>query len=59
MIDRILQLGIQNRLLMVVFGILLIGIGIRAAVKLPIDAVPDVTTNQVQINTLAPAFTPL
>ena len=33
--------------------------GLYSATKLPIDAVPDVTTNQVQINTLAPAFAPL
>src|SRR3972149_12245314 len=58
MIDRILQLSIQWRILMVVLGLLLVGAGLHSASKLPIDAVPDVTTNQVQINTLAPAFAP-
>jgi len=58
MIDRILQFSIQWRVLVVVLGLVLIGLGINAATKLPIDAVPDVTTNQVQINTVAPAFAP-
>lgn len=58
MIDRILQFSIQWRVLVVVLGLVLVGVGLNAATKLPIDAVPDVTTNQVQINTLAPAFAP-
>ncbi|MBI3950157.1 MAG: efflux RND transporter permease subunit [Acidobacteria bacterium] len=59
MIDRILQFSIKWRILIVVLSLVLVGVGLRSAVDLPIDAVPDVTTNQVQINTLAPAFTPL
>jgi len=58
MIDRILQFSIQWRVLVVVLGLMLVGVGLNAATKLPIDAVPDVTTNQVQINTLAPALAP-
>jgi cobalt-zinc-cadmium resistance protein CzcA len=58
MIDRILQFSIQWRVLVVVLGLMLVGVGMNAATKLPIDAVPDVTTNQVQINTLAPALAP-
>jgi cobalt-zinc-cadmium resistance protein CzcA len=38
---------------------MLVGAGVYSALNLPIDAVPDVTTNQVQINAVAPAFTPL
>ncbi|MBI3950148.1 MAG: efflux RND transporter permease subunit, partial [Acidobacteria bacterium] len=59
MIDRILQFSIRWRILIVVLALVLVGVGLYSAVKLPIDAVPDVTTNQVQINTVAPAFTPL
>ena len=58
MIERILQFSIQWRTLVLVLGLLLVGIGLRSALDLPIDAVPDITTNQVQINTLAPAFAP-
>ena len=59
MIHRILKFSIQWRLLMVVLALMLVAGGIYSALKLPIDAVPDVTTNQVQVNTLAPAFAPL
>ena len=59
MIDRILQFSIKYRVFIVVLGLLLLGGGLYSATKLPIDAVPDVTSNQVQINTLAPGFAPL
>jgi cobalt-zinc-cadmium resistance protein CzcA len=59
MIDRIVQLSIKWRLFVVLVAVALVGAGIYSATQLPIDAVPDVTTDQVQINTRAPAFTPL
>ncbi len=59
MIDKLIAWSIRWRLFVVLLVLGLIGAGIYAAIGLPIDAVPDVTTNQVQINTLAPAFTPL
>jgi cobalt-zinc-cadmium resistance protein CzcA len=58
MIDRILQFSIQWRVLIVVLGLGLVGAGLWSATRLPIDAVPDITTNQVQVNALAPAFAP-
>ena len=58
MINRILDFSIANRFLMLCAALLIIGLGIASALRLPIDAVPDVTTNQVQINTLAPALAP-
>src|ERR1051326_5751713 len=58
-IDRIVQFSIKWRLFMVFVAIALVGAGIYSATQLPIDAVPDITTDQVQINTRAPAFTPL
>jgi len=59
MIDKLIAWSIRWRLFVVLLSLGLIGAGIYAAIGLPIDAVPDVTTNQVQINTVAPAFTPL
>ena len=59
MIDRILAWSIQYRFVLLAFAAFIIGGGIYAALDLPIDAVPDVTTNQVQINSKAPSFTPL
>jgi len=58
MIDHILYFSIRWRYLIVVMGIVLIGLGLYSATRLPIDAVPDITSNQVQINTVAPAFAP-
>jgi cobalt-zinc-cadmium resistance protein CzcA len=59
MIDKLIAWSIRWRLFVVLLTLGLVGAGIYAAIGLPIDAVPDVTTNQVQINTVAPAFTPL
>lgn len=59
MINRALAWSIRYRFLVAALAGLLILIGGYSAFDLPIDAVPDVTTNQVQINTKAPSFTPL
>ena len=59
MVDQLIAWSIRWRLFIVLLALGLVGAGIYAAVGLPIDAVPDVTTNQVQINSVAPAFTPL
>ncbi len=59
MIERILDFSIKWRMLAVVLGLALVGAGVYSAARLPIDAVPDITSNQVQINTVAPAFAPL
>lgn len=59
MIDRILAWSIHQRHVVVALALLLVAAGIYASRDLPIDAVPDVTTNQVQINTKVPSFTPL
>ena len=58
MIDRIVRASIRWRFFVLFAVLMFAGIGIYSAALLPIDAVPDVTTNQVQINTLAPAFAP-
>jgi cobalt-zinc-cadmium resistance protein CzcA len=58
LIDRIVLFSIRWRVLVVICGLLLGAFGVASALRLPIDAVPDLTTNQVQINTLAPAFAP-
>jgi heavy metal efflux system protein len=58
MINHILRFSIQNRFFIVILSLLLVGAGLWAAVNLPIDAVPDITNKQVQINTAAPALAP-
>jgi len=59
MLERILKLSIQQRW-MVLFGVLIMAIvGVWNFNRLPIDAVPDITNVQIQINTDAPGYTPL
>ena len=59
MINSILRLAIERRVLFLCSTFLIIGLGIWSYQKLPIDAVPDITNVQVQINTVAPGFSPL
>lgn len=59
MIHAILQFSIQRRWLVLSMVLVLIGVGAWSYQKLPIDAVPDITNVQVQINTEAPGYSPL
>lgn len=56
MIQKVIDFSIKNKLVIGLFIIILIGIGIYQATRLPIDAVPDITNNQVQIITIAPSL---
>lgn len=58
MIERILKFSIQNRLLIVLLTALVAGYGFYTLRHLPIDAVPDITNNQVQINSMASGLSP-
>ena len=57
--DRLIQFAIKNAIWVMLFIIAWIGVGIYSYQKLPIDAVPDITNTQVQINTQATGFTSL
>ncbi|WP_018275135.1 CusA/CzcA family heavy metal efflux RND transporter [Teredinibacter turnerae] len=59
MIESILRLAIERRLLFLCSIFLIVGTGIWSYQKLPIDAVPDITNVQVQINTAASGYSPL
>lgn len=56
MFDKIIQFSIKNKLIVGVLTIALIIWGVYSASQLPIDAVPDITNNQVQIITQAPTL---
>ena len=58
MIDAIIRFSIRNRFLILIFAALLVGVGLWAARRLPIDAVPDITSRQVVVNASAPALGP-
>ena len=59
MIDRLLAFSIHNRWLVVTLALAVCALGAWSFTKLPIDAVPDITNVQVQVNTSAPGYSPL
>ena len=59
MFDRLIAFSLRNRLLVFLLALLLIGFGLDALRRLPIDAVPDVTNVQVQILTSSPGLGPV
>ena len=58
MIDKILEFALRQRAFVLIGAAVLIAAGMWSAVNLPIDAVPDITNVQVQINTSVPALAP-
>lgn len=56
MLTKIIEFSVRNKLIVGLFIIALIGYGSYQATRLPIDAVPDITNNQVQIITIASSF---
>ena len=56
MLNKIIAFSIQNKLIISLFTFALLGYGVYETTKLPIDAVPDITNNQVQVITIAPSF---
>ncbi len=59
MIESILRLTINRRYLILSMLFVIVSVGLWSYQKLPIDAVPDITNVQVQINTSAPGYSPL
>jgi heavy metal efflux system protein len=57
-IERIIRFSILNKWLILASTLILFSVGIFNFMRLPIDAVPDITNVQVQINTQAPGFSP-
>ena len=58
MLERVLQFAIERRGLVVFLTLALVALGVYSLQRLPIDAVPDITNKQVQINTEYAAFSP-
>ena len=56
MLNKIISFSIKNKLIIGLFILALIGYGSYQITKLPIDAVPDITDNQVQVITSAPSL---
>ena len=59
MFERIIKFAIEQRWLVMLAVLGMAALGVFSYQKLPIDAVPDITNVQVQINTSAPGYSPL
>lgn len=59
MFERIIRFAIDQRWIVLLAVLGMVGLGIFNYQRLPIDAVPDITNVQVQINTEAPGYSPL
>lgn len=58
MFEKIIVFSVRNRLLVVIMLAFLIGAGVYSMRRLPLDAVPDITNNQVQVVTTSPSLAP-
>ena len=56
MIQKIIDFSIHQKLIIALGVFVLIGWGLYEVKHLPIDAVPDITDNQVQVITVAPSY---
>ncbi len=59
MLENALKFSIEHRYLILMGIVLIVVIGLFSLRRLPIDAVPDITPNQVQVNTDFPGFSPV
>ncbi|MBC3910056.1 efflux RND transporter permease subunit [Undibacterium umbellatum] len=59
MFEKIISFSIAQRWLVIMLTLALAALGIFSYQRLPIDAVPDITNVQVQVNTAAPGYSPL
>ncbi|MBY0493830.1 MAG: CusA/CzcA family heavy metal efflux RND transporter [Cyanobacteria bacterium] len=57
--ERLIDLSLRFKFLVLVLTVVVIGVGINSMLRLPIDAVPDVTPNQVLVLTSAPGLGPV
>jgi cobalt-zinc-cadmium resistance protein CzcA len=58
MLDRIIDFSLNNKLIVMILFAVAAAIGIRAMLQTSVDAFPDTTPMQVQVNTSAPALSP-
>ena len=58
MLNALIGFSLKNRFVVLLLAAILIYLGVTSALKLPLDAFPDTTPNQVQINTVASELSP-
>ncbi len=59
MVNHIIEWSLNNRFIVLLLAVVILGAGVFAAATIPLDAVPDLTNVQVQILTNAPALGPV
>ncbi len=59
MVNHIIEWSLNNRFLVMLLAIVVLGMGLASASSLPLDAVPDLTNVQVQVLTTSPALGPV
>lgn len=58
MIEKLIHFSVKNKLIVGLFTLAVAAYGVFSMFKLPLDAVPDITNNQVQIVTTSPSLAP-
>ncbi|WP_374344946.1 efflux RND transporter permease subunit [Phenylobacterium sp.] len=58
MLSKLVALSVRHRIAVVLVTILVAAFGVTQLIRLPIDAVPDITNKQVQVTTISPALSP-
>src|SRR3954451_12371923 len=58
MLNALIDFSLKNRFVVLLVSALLVVVGVRAALRLPLGAFPDTTPVQVQLNTVAPELSP-
>jgi cobalt-zinc-cadmium resistance protein CzcA len=58
MLNTLIDSSLKNRFVVLLLAGILVTVGIRAATRLPLDAFPDTTPVQVQVNTIVPELSP-
>ena len=58
MLEKLVAFSLHRRALVLVITLVLVGLGIWSASRLPVDAMPDITNPQIQINSEVPALAP-
>ena len=58
MFSRIIAMSLQHKVLVLIAVVLMAVAGFNAAINIPLDAVPDITNNQVQVVTVSPTLAP-
>lgn len=59
MINKVIDFSLNNRFVVLLLVVLLLAVGVWSMIRLPVDAVPDLTNVQVQVLTTSPSLSPV